>query len=72
MSAEKTKRMVFNTVDSDLTKYNGTEVEVIRPLTDKECDTEEVGRMYRVRFHDGYERDAFEDELTPLNYTKED
>lgn len=68
----KQGKMTFNTVDSELTKYSGTEVEVIRPLTDKECDIEEVGRMYRVRFYDGYERDAFEDELTPLSSIKED
>lgn len=63
--SKETKRMVFNTTESDLVKYNGTVVEVIRPLTEEECDVEEVGLMYRVRFYDGYERDTFEDELTP-------
>jgi hypothetical protein len=53
----------FNTTDSELKKYNGTEVEVIRTLTEKECDIEDVGNMYKVKFYDGYERDAFEDEL---------
>lgn len=56
-------KKIFNTTDSELKKYNGTEVEVIRPLTDKECDIADVGNMYKVRFYDGYERDAFEDEL---------
>ena len=56
-------KKIFNTTDSELKKYNGTEVEIIRPLTEKECDIEDVGNMYKVRFYDGYERDAFEDEL---------
>ena len=57
-------KKIFNTTDSELKKYNGTEVEVIRPLTEKECDIADVGNMYKVRFYDGYERDAFEDELS--------
>lgn len=57
-------KKIFNTTDSELKKYNGTEVEVIRPLMEKECDIEDVGNMYKVRFYDGYERDAFEDELS--------
>lgn len=57
-------KKIFNTTDSELVKYNGTEVEVIRPLTEKECDIADVGNMYKVRFYDGYERDAFEDELS--------
>lgn len=57
-------KKIFNTTDSELKKYNGTEVEVIRPLTEKECDIEDVGNMYKARFYDGYERDVFEDELS--------
>ena len=57
-------KKIFNTTDSELKKYNGTEVEIIRPLTKEECDIEDVGNMYKVRFHDGYERDAFDDELS--------
>ena len=57
-------KYTFNTTDAELVKYNGTKVEVIRPLTNDECDIEDVGNMYKVRFYDGYERDAFEDELT--------
>lgn len=56
-------KKIFNTTDSELKKYNGTEVEVIRPLTEKECDIADVGNMYKVKFYDGYERDAFEDEI---------
>ena len=58
-------KCIFNTMpDTEFWKYNNTEVYIIRPLTEKECDIEDVGNMYRVRFYDGYERDAFEDELT--------
>ena len=62
----KSNRCIFNTTDTELVKYNGTEVEVIRPLTNKECDIEDVGNMYKIRFYDGYERDAFEDELSKI------
>ena len=49
--------------DTELNSRSGQKVEVLRPLTDKEADLFETGPMYRVRFPDGYERDAFEDEL---------
>lgn len=64
MKIENGKKYVFNTTDTELTKYNGTEVEVIRSLTDKECDIADVGNMYKIKFGDGYVKDAFEDELT--------
>lgn len=64
MKIENGKKYIFNTTDSELRKYNGTEVEVIRPLTKDEADIFDVGNMYKVRFSDGYERDAFEDELS--------
>ena len=64
MKIENGKKYKFNTTDSELRKYNGTEVEVIRPLTEDEADISDVGNMYKVRFSDGYERDAFEDELS--------
>ena len=64
MKIENGKKYIFNTTDSELRKYNGTEVEVIRPLTEDETDIFDVGNMYKVRFSDGYERDAFEDELS--------
>lgn len=57
-------KKIFNTTYTELTKYNGTEVEIIRPLTKDEADIEDVGNMYKVRFYDGYERDVFEDELS--------
>lgn len=60
-------RCTFNTMpNTELYKYNNTEVEVIRPLTEKECDIADVGNMYKVKFYDGYVRDAFEDELTEI------
>ncbi|MCI6676082.1 MAG: hypothetical protein MSG78_04120 [Clostridiales bacterium] len=65
---ENGKKYTFNTIDTELSKYNGTDVEVIRPLTETECDIEDVGNMYKVRFSDGYERDAFEDELSENKY----
>lgn len=64
MKIENGKKYMFNTTDTELTKYNGTEVEVIRLLTEDEADIFDVGNMYKVRFADGYERDAFEDELS--------
>ena len=64
MKIKNGKKYIFNTTDSELRKYNGTEVEVIRPLTEDEADIFDVGNMYKVRFSDGYERDAFEDELS--------
>ena len=59
--------MKFNTngKDSEWSKYDGYYCEVIRPLTQDEADIEEVGPMYKVKFTDGVEIDAFEDELTP-------
>ena len=43
-------KYVFNTTESGLKKYNGTEVEVIRALTDKECDIEDVGNIHIFSF----------------------
>ncbi len=56
------RKAIFNTTQSDLIKYNGTEVTIGAELTDTERDPE-VGRMWRVTFHDGTAADAFEDEL---------
>lgn len=57
-------KYTFNTTQSDLVKYNGTKVTVLRPLTDKECDIEDVGNMYYVIYEDGSFGDVFEDELS--------
>ena len=56
-------KKIFNTTQSDLKKYNGTEVEVGAELTDAERDSE-VGRMWHITLHDGKKTDAYEDELT--------
>lgn len=66
MTIKNKEKYRFNTQDSELEKYNGTEVEIIRSLTNEECDIEDVGNMYRVKFTDGYERDVFEDELSKI------
>ncbi len=63
MNIESGKKYVFVTTDSELAKYNGTKIEVIRSLTDKECDAADVGNMYKVKYEDGHIGDVFEDEL---------
>ena len=60
---ESGKKYLFNTNDSEYEIYNGTEVEIIRPLTEKECDITDVGNMYKAKFCDGYISNVFEDEL---------
>lgn len=64
MQIKNGSKYVFNTADTELMKYNGEKVEIIRPLTNKECDIEDVGNMYKAKFINGYERDVFEDELS--------
>lgn len=55
----------FNTTQSDLLHLNGKLCYIIRKLTADECDEEDVGKMYKVRFNDFKTTiDAFEDELT--------
>ena len=49
--------------DSELNPRSGQTVKIIRPLTEKEADLLETGPMYKIRFPDGYIRDAFKDEL---------
>ena len=56
-------KKIFNTTQSDLIQYNGTEVEVGEELTDAERDPE-VGRMWHITFYDGKQSDAYEDELS--------
>ena len=59
------KKAIFDThgADSELNCRSGQEVEILRELTSDECDIEEVEKMYHVKFADGFETDAFEDEL---------
>lgn len=56
-------KMVFKTTQSDLIKYNGTQVDVLGELEADKYDKDDVGTMYKIRFCDGLETDAFEDEL---------
>ena len=51
--------------DSQLNARTGQTVEILRALTEQEADLDDVGPMFRIRFEDGYETDAFADELTP-------
>ena len=46
---------------------SGQYVEVIGEVSPERVDVSEVGRMFRVRFEDGQETDAFADELTIVN-----
>lgn len=57
--------------DSKLNERSGQLVEVVRPLTEEEADLFDVGPMYRIRFPDGFETDAFEDELVEASDEKE-
>ena len=60
-------KAIFNSHgDSDLFLRDGKVVEILRPLTKEEADIEDVGMMYKIRFSDGFEVDAFEDELSIL------
>ena len=61
---ENGMRFIFTTTDTDLLQYNGTEVEIIRSLTEDEADIADVGNMYKCRCEDGCEIDIFEDELS--------
>lgn len=61
-------KKVFSTHGGD-TSWNdrsGQVVEVLRPLTEDEADLFDVGPMYRIRFADETETDAFEDELEDI------
>ena len=67
-------KKVFDTHgnDNDLNSRSGQIVEIVRQLASDECDIDEVGKMYRVRFDDGYEADVFEDELCDADDEGED
>ena len=45
MKIENGKKYVFNTTYIELEKYNGTKVNIVRVLTDKEYDIEDVGNI---------------------------
>lgn len=54
---------IFHSTATYLDHRTGQAVEILRPLTSDEADLDEVGPMFRIRFSDGYETDAFEEEL---------
>ena len=62
------ERLVFDTHggDSQLNCRSGERIEIVRMLDSSEFDEQEVGLMYRVRFNDGFETDAFADEIEEL------
>jgi len=69
--------VVFNTYQSDLTQYNGTECTVLRRVTLDEADLFELGPMYRINIGPVYADEsrnkvieAFEDELTATDWTR--
>lgn len=53
----------FETVAGNLMQYNGQDFEILRELTEDEADVDEVGRMFKIKFQDGFITDAFEDEV---------
>lgn len=59
----KMKYYEFQTTQSDLLRLNGNRCTIIRKLTDRECDIQEVGNMYKIKFDDGEKINCFEDEL---------
>jgi hypothetical protein len=70
------KTMIFRSTSRDNgapghRDRSGSIVEVVRPLDASEHDNEEVGDMFRIRFNDGTEADAFADELTAATMTPE-
>lgn len=68
MKPLETARMVYrhphprSTGETDLAAHTGQWCEVLTELGDDERD-EEVGRMFHVRFDDGFESDVFLHEL---------
>lgn len=66
---ESGKNCIFNThgTDSEWQKRDGEKCQIVRCLTEKEVDIFDVGIMYRIRFSDGVEADAFEDELEEIS-----
>ena len=69
MERKENGAFIFDThgMDSVWKERDGEKCIVLRPLTYKEADLHETGPMYRVRFNDGTETDAFDDELTPAS-----
>ena len=58
-----TKHGFHSSASTDHVERNGSTCEIVRALTQDEADVAEVGLMFKVRFDDGAEIDAFIDEL---------
>ena len=52
-----------NIKESELSNRVGEDVDVLRILTDEDIDIDNLGPMYLIRFDDGVEIEAFQDEL---------
>jgi hypothetical protein len=52
-------------VEPELHAHSGQPVEVLGEVPEDTIDTCCVGPMFRIRFADGYESEAFIDELEP-------
>lgn len=57
--------MRFNShgADSELTRRDGESIELLGKLDPSDYDECETGPMFHIRFEDGFETDAFEDEI---------
>ena len=53
-----------NTTEHELAARTGQTVEILSPLDPSEYSVEDTGVIYRVKFADGFESEAFADELT--------
>lgn len=63
-----TDRVTFRYSGQDEVAYrakSGDVATIVRPIGDPDVDVSEVGPMWRIRFEDGVELDAFESELRP-------
>lgn len=55
--------MIFETTQSDLTRYNGMKIIASAPLDESRYDKEDVGEMFRIKLEGGTLLDAFSDEI---------
>lgn len=57
----------FYTIFEDHKNYNGLDFKILRLLNNNEKD-EEVGDMYKIKFEDGLEIDAYPEEIFEQYY----
>lgn len=63
IARESSAATFFTITDNGLRERNGQAITVLRRLDPSTYDFEDVGPMSRVRFADGTEIDAFDDEI---------